>query len=181
MKVPTLKALVAVGLLALLVNSGYIAAFAHPTIFYMANVLGHLVLGIGLAIAFAVLLLRDADVRRRTAASTLLFVVALGFGLWLTWYGNIREHAWALRAHIVAAVLGVAALGRYAMRLAQSHGPSRSFGRALQAVAVVALVFPLVAMTYAERFPPPSSRIVNPSAPPLTMEGEGGGPASPFF
>src|SRR5947209_1720044 len=100
MKLPTLKAAVAVGLLALLLNSGYIAAFAHPTIFYMANVLAHLVLGVALAIACFVLIARDADLRRRLAVSAILLTVALALGLWLTWYGNIHEHAWALRSHI---------------------------------------------------------------------------------
>ena len=36
----------------LLVNTAYIAAFASPTIFYMGNVLAHLVLGLVLAVAF---------------------------------------------------------------------------------------------------------------------------------
>jgi tetratricopeptide (TPR) repeat protein len=181
MKFPRLETLVGAGFLILLANSGYIAAFAHPTIFYMANVLAHLLLGVALAVAFGLLLVRDPDRLRRTAASALLFAIALGFGLWLTWYGNIREHAWALRAHIVAAVLGVAALVPYLVRLSRSYGRGRMFGRTVQIVAVIALAFPLLAMAYAERFPPASSRIVNPSAPPLTMEGEGGGPQSPFF
>src|SRR5215472_955701 len=99
MKVPTLRTLVGGGLLVLLLNSGYLAAFASPTIFYMTNVLGHLVLGVVLAVAFAILLARDSDLRPRSAASALLFAIALGFGLWLMWYGNIRDHAWALRAH----------------------------------------------------------------------------------
>jgi Tfp pilus assembly protein PilF len=181
MKLPTLKSLVGVGLLVLLLNSGYIAAFAHPTIFYMGNVLAHLVLGVALAVAFAVLLVRDADSRRRFAAPALLFAIALGIGLWITWYGNIREHAWALQAHIVAAVLGVAALAPYVLRLSRSQGPGRRFGVALQAVAVLALAFPLFVTAYARGYPAPSSRIVNPGSPPLTMEGEGGGPKSPFF
>ena len=181
MKLPTLESFLGVGLLVLLLNSGYLAAFAHPTIFYMANVLGHLVLGVVLAIAFAILLTRDAGLRRRSAASTLLFAIALGFGLWLTWYGNIREHAWALRAHIVAAVLGVAALAPYALRLSRGRGPSRTFGVSLPSIAIVALALPLVATAYARRYPPASARIANPSAPPLTMDGEGGGPTSPFF
>src|ERR1043165_110926 len=181
MRFPKLETLVGAGFLVLLANSGYIAAFAHPTIFYMANVLAHLVLGVVLAVAFAMLFVRNGDLRRRTAASALLFAVALGFGLWLTWYGNIREHAWALRAHIVAAGLGVAALAPYAVRLSRSYGPARTLGRWTQIVALLALAFPLLATTYAKRFPPASSRIVNPDSAPLTMEGEGGGPKSPFF
>ena len=69
MKRPTLKDLVGVGFIVLLLNSGYIAAFAHPTIFYMTNVLAHLMLGVAIAVAGAALLVRDADVRRRTTCS----------------------------------------------------------------------------------------------------------------
>ena len=60
----SLRAVVGAGFLLLLANSGYIAAFANPTIFYMTNVLAHLVIGVLLAVLFAVLLLRDAEVRR---------------------------------------------------------------------------------------------------------------------
>src|SRR5437899_7674919 len=51
-RLPTLKALLGAGVIVLLVNTGYIAAFASPTIFYMTNVLAHLVLGVVLAVGF---------------------------------------------------------------------------------------------------------------------------------
>ena len=47
------KRIAAIAFLALIINSAYIAAFAHPSIFYMANVLLHLGLGLGLMIVAA--------------------------------------------------------------------------------------------------------------------------------
>ena len=47
---------IAVLFLALLVNTGYVAAFSSPTVFYMTNVLGHVVLGAVLAIALLFIL-----------------------------------------------------------------------------------------------------------------------------
>src|SRR5262245_55964920 len=144
MKLPTLKTFVGVGLLVLLLNSGYIAAFAHPTIFYMTSVLGHLVLGVVLSIAFAVLLVRDRSLARILAPSALLFAIAFGFAAWLTWYGNIRQHSWALEAHIVAAVLGVVALLPYVVGLSRSSGPGRTFAFATQVIAIMSLALPIV-------------------------------------
>jgi tetratricopeptide (TPR) repeat protein len=181
MNTPSLKTLVAAGFLVLLINSGYIAAFAHPTIFYMGNVLAHLVIGVLLAVLYAALLARDREVRRGAGPAALFFAVALGFGLWLTYYGNIREHAWAMKAHIAAAALGVAALMPYAIALARRWGTARALGCAMVAASVFALAFPIAAIQYQKRYPPASSRIVNPTSPPLTMNGEGGGPSSPFF
>ena len=49
----SLRQTVGVGLVILLVNTGYIAAFASPTVFYMANVLAHLVIGVLVAVLYA--------------------------------------------------------------------------------------------------------------------------------
>ena len=77
---PALKTLVWLGFVVLLVNTGYIAAFASPTIFYVGNVVAHLVIGVVLAFMFAALLAQDADIRRWTAGSALCFTIALGSG-----------------------------------------------------------------------------------------------------
>jgi hypothetical protein len=87
-----LKSAVGLGFAALLVNTGYIAAFASPTIFYMANVLVHLVLGVALAAGFAVLLRQDREIRRWTLGAAALFTVALGTALYLVVYGNVHDH-----------------------------------------------------------------------------------------
>ena len=57
MKNNTLQKWLAILFLILLVNTAYIAAFSSATVFYMANVLLHLVLGIvlSLAVVFTIL------------------------------------------------------------------------------------------------------------------------------
>src|SRR4051812_26577424 len=110
MKVPTLRTAVGAGFVLLLLNTGYISAFATASIFYMGNVLLHLVLGLVLGVALALLLKREPELRRPLSASSVLFAIALGFGLYLVWAGNLREHRWVLNAHIAAAAAGVIAL-----------------------------------------------------------------------
>src|ERR1041384_6204755 len=53
----TAKVLV-IGYLVLLVNSSYLAAYANPSLFYFGSVAFHLLMGIALAIAFAVYALK---------------------------------------------------------------------------------------------------------------------------
>src|SRR5215204_6449949 len=106
MKVPTLKTAVGAGFVILLLNTGYISAFATPSIFYMANVLLHLVLGLAVATTFALLLKREPDLRRQLIAPAGLFTIALAFALWLVLVGNLREHRWLLNAHVVASLFG---------------------------------------------------------------------------
>ena len=82
----TLAGLTAISLIVLIVNSAYIAAFASPTIFYMGNVMVHLVLGTALAVAFVWLLFRDAVMRRELLIAAALFFFALlaaGYLLWM--------------------------------------------------------------------------------------------------
>ena len=72
MKNRSLEYFLAVLFLALLANTGYVAAFSSPTVFYMTNVLGHVVLGAVLAIASLFVLRRTRllRMRRRQPASS---------------------------------------------------------------------------------------------------------------
>jgi hypothetical protein len=108
--------------IVLLVNTAYVAAYSLPTVFYMTNVLFHLGLGLALVIALALLLARDPELRRGIPAAVLCFLVAFGFAVYLTVWGNTTPHRWAYWAHIVAAAVGVAALVPYVWRQAASHG-----------------------------------------------------------
>ncbi|HUR33385.1 MAG TPA: multiheme c-type cytochrome, partial [Vicinamibacterales bacterium] len=180
----TLTTVVAVSLLLLTVNAGYIWAFASPTIFYMGNVLAHLVIGIIFAVAGAALLVRDGDLRRRVPVqlAALAMLAALAFGVYLVYEGNILELRWALRAHIAASVVGVAGVLWYAWRRIGSGGRSvRRYAVALQGAAVFLVVLPVTTTLWTRAHPDPRDRIVNPLVPPLTPAHEGGGPASPFF
>jgi tetratricopeptide (TPR) repeat protein len=175
------RSFLSAGTIVLLVNTGYIAAFATPSVFYMMNVLAHLVLGVALAIGFAVLLVRDRAVRLPLMASAVFFAMAVGCAAYLVAYGNVHAHAWALRAHIVTAILGVVALIPYAFMTLRVRQSSRVFGVGVPAAAAFALILPVGVFVYAKTHPPSDGRIVNPDAPPVTMDGEGGGPKSPFF
>jgi tetratricopeptide (TPR) repeat protein len=181
MKRPTLRAAVGAGFVLLLINTGYIAAFNTPSIPYMMNVLAHFVGGLALAGAFAWLLTREPELRRPLVVASALFAISIVFALWLVAVGNLREHQWILWAHIGTAVLGVVAVLPYAFGLARSVGRPRTLGLGVHSAAAFAAVLPLAATIYVKAYPNPYDRIVNPTSAPLSMQGEGGGPGSPFF
>src|SRR4051812_37861720 len=169
----------------LLVNSAYIAAFASPTIFYMSNVLGHLVLGVILAVAFAVLLARRPDLRPGVVPAAVLFLIALAAGIWLSVAGNVRAHRPVLWAHVAAAGLGGIALGIWLWRRSAAAGDARPgwarFRQAFAVAAVLLVALPAATLLWRKANPNPNDRIVNPRVVPASMQEEGGGPKSPFF
>src|SRR5436305_4612022 len=165
----------------LLVNTAYITAFASPTVFYMTNVLVHLVLGLTLAVAFGVLLARRPDLRAGSGPAAALLGIARIAGLWLAVAGNVLAHRPVLWAHIVAAGLGVIALGVWLWRRSAAGGGWTRFRQAFVAAAVLLVAFPAVMALWRKAHPDPNARIVNPLVVPTSMQGEGGGPKSPFF
>ncbi len=165
---------IAIAFLALLLNTAYIAAFASATVFYMGNVLIHLVLGVVLAIAIVVLIVKNAALRKAIAPALWLFLLALLTAAYLVAAGNIREHRWAWWAHVATAAIGVAALIPYAWKQPR-------FRPAFQVALAILVLFPLSTFIYRRLWPNPNDRIRNPHTAPISMDGEGGGPTSPFF
>src|SRR5690242_10018120 len=106
----------AVCFLVLLVNTGYIAAFASPTVFYMGNVLLHLGLGVGLSMAAGWAIVKDMELRRGIVMALPLLALAVLAAAYLVIAGNLHEHQWALLAHVIAAGLGVVALAPFAWK-----------------------------------------------------------------
>lgn len=165
----------------LLINSGYLAAFATPSIFYMMNVLAHVVLGLVLGAVFVRLLARGAVLRRGARAATVLLMLSGALGLVLFYVGALREHRWLLWAHIVTAAAGVAALLVSVRRLARSAGGGWPvFNRWLQGVTA-AMVLLALAGRLLDPFHARYAAIRNPAVTPASMEEEGGGPTSPFW
>ena len=162
--------------LALLLNSGYIWAFASPTAFYIGNMVAHLVLGLALAAAFAWQRIRYPELRRGTNVAAVLFAVAIGCALYLVKVGNLIVHRRVLVAHIAAALLGTLALAPHVWRAG-----TPKFRNAFAACLAFALLFPACVTVYSRRFPDPRARIRNPQTAPLSMQQEGDGPRSPFF
>ena len=171
MRSPGSHRLLAGGALVLLINTAYVWAFASPTIFYMGNVLLHVVLGTAVVAGFLVLWRQ----RVPTLAAAAL-IVSLALGLFLTWAGATTPNRWALWAHILAAALALGALGRFVAKHA-----TRGYARAFRLCLVLFVALPLSARLYEKFFPDPAHRIVNSRPAPTSMEGEGGGPDSPFF
>jgi len=91
----SLEFFLAVLFLALLANTGYVAAFSSPTVFYMTNVLAHVVLGAVLAIA-SLFVLRRSRLLSDAPAAVGFLLLAFIFGAVLTYAGNVRDNAWIL-------------------------------------------------------------------------------------
>ncbi len=137
----------------LLLNAAYVAALPSPTIFYVGNVLLHVVLGL----AGAVLLCWQW---RRSPRIAVLAIAAL-LGVFLLIKGAVFDNRWALWAHVALAVAGMALLLPAARWRA---------GLAVLVVAAAAL-----------RFGAMPDRIRNPQTVALSMAQEGAGPKSPFW
>jgi tetratricopeptide (TPR) repeat protein len=181
MKTRSLEYWIAIAFIALLVNTGYVAAFSSATIFYMANVLGHVVLGAALTIAVLFVVRRIGLLAGAPLAIGFL-LLAFGLGAILTYAGNVHNNAWILRSHIAAAAIGVAALVPFVWRKASREGGGwLPFKRGFEVALIVLVALPIAGHGYKRFFPDPHNRIVNPASPPLAMQGEGGGPKSPFF
>lgn len=167
-------------LLALLLNTAYIAAFADPTIFYMGNVLVHFVLGLALAGAVGLLLWRRRELSRELAVPAALFTFALATGIWLAVAGNVMQNRWLLWTHVIASCLSVAALIPWVWRKVAEGPDWRRFGRAFAGAVVLLLVMPAALFFYRQANPLPAG-ISNPLIVPTSMHEEGEGPESPFF
>ena len=160
--------------LILLINSAYIWAFAFPTVFYMGNVLLHLVLGIAAAAGLLWLLWKDPAIAQRNAFAVGALCTAAATGFYLARFGAVTENRWAIYAHIALALAGSAALVPFLWRFDTVRKP-------LVACLAMIVVLPAGAKLYQRAFPNPDDRIRNPEYVPTTMAEEGSGPKSPFW
>ncbi len=168
--------------IVLLVNTAYISAFASPTVFYMTNVLFHLGLGTALLVGLLMLLRKDAEVRKGIGAPLALFLLSAAAAFVLAVVGNTREYRWLLWTHIVTSVLGLVALIPYAWKKAAEYsGGWKTFRNAFAWSLVLLVLFPSSTALSRRTYPDPDNSIVNPPTAPISMDGEGGGPRSPFF
>ncbi len=150
-------------LILLAINSAYLSAFAHASIFYEANVLLHLGLGLALAL-LAVRLARSYPIECG------IFLAAALAAVYLVFQGNTYDQRWVLRLHILLAELALAFIGWRFIRL-RFAGRSRAVGVAALAVLVLLPIVP---------WPQARNRIENLPSAPLSMDLEGAGAQSPF-
>jgi tetratricopeptide (TPR) repeat protein len=158
---------------ALLLNSAYLASRADASLFYYANVVAHVILGI--AVALVILPALGAAVSPPARVSMLLLLVSAGTGAYLAIAGATRAHRTAFIVHAALGVAGAVGLAWIGMRQ-----PTRRRAMAAMATGTALVVaVPLWSATTgrrSERF-----RIDNPGIVPAQMEEEGGGERTPFF
>src|SRR5271165_5544399 len=164
-----MKQLIAFAFVALLINAAYVAALPSATVFYVANVLLHVVLGLVAAVGLWWLY------QQETWIAAGFYTGSLAFGLWLTWFGATRPNRWAVILHVTMALLATIALLPYLYR------QNRTAFRAVAAGLALLLVLPASVKLYQRSFPDPSLSIRNPLVVPASMQEEGAGPKSPFW
>jgi tetratricopeptide (TPR) repeat protein len=168
----------------LLLNSAYLAASSSASLFYFANVLGHIVLGAALAI-FGLRAIRAGWLTRqfRRAATATLVGLGAGTGIVLTVVGATRPYAWLLSTHIISTSIGSVMLVAWVIwpAIQMRPGRRRTFAAASMLLIVAAAAAGTVAAYRHDHQRRLQYRIANPEVVPLTMEREGAGPASPFF
>lgn len=163
------------GLFFLILNASYLYAFDSPTLFYVVNVLLHVLVGLAVLGIFLVWLKQHftaLDIGLKVAVSLLGLSGILGVVLIYT--GTSRPYQWLLNLHIVFAVTGVLVLVGMLIRRRQNW-------RWAGSLTALAFIFPLSVEAWRAASPDPSHTISNPILAPLSMDEEGAGPQSPFF
>ena len=168
----------------LLLNSAYLAASAAPTLFYFANVVAHIVIGI----AVTAWLARAWAVNRRAFPwllnlASVVVAAGVGFGLAIAVAGAAGRLRWMLTVHIALMLIGVVPWLMYGAAAALrrvASGRRLALGVAYAVLSIGLLGAPALASRNsaadAERF-----TIRNPPVVPATMEQEGPGTRGPFF
>ena len=172
----------------LLLNSAYLWPFADPTLFYLGNLVLHMLLGLLLTAACLVYLFRHfKSLSFAMRLGLILFLLSALPGIVLMKVGGMRPNRWLLHTHIAmaipAAILLAAAFRAFARRVSSGlgRGASQLAWRSYLVALPMLVVLPVGVKTYRHYFPSPGDRIQNPTTAPTSMYEEGAGENSPFF
>jgi len=159
----------------LVLNSGYLAAFAEPSLFYMLNVLLHVVLGVALVIPFFIFVRRFLENDAPKGKELAIYMGRLGYwclapcvltGLYLAVVNATHLHGWILYFHIAAGFIGVAFFQKAIRSVAHkvsTNNPYDVAGRVAWIVVVISIFFPILIGIYNLLLPGDGERIVNPA------------------
>ena len=115
--------LLLLGFLVLLINSAYLISFGEPTLFYIGNVLIHIVLGVALIVPFIVYVCKRFDGMSIIGKGG---VVSLGIGaisgVYLMCVGATTPNRWLLILHIVTVTLGCDSICRTPVDFGETRG-----------------------------------------------------------
>jgi tetratricopeptide (TPR) repeat protein len=170
----------------LVLNTAYLWSFAEPSIFYMSNVVLHMLLGVSLTfVALRYFFRYGSAMSVATRAATLLFLLCAIPGMVIMVIGGLRPYRWILHLHIGLALLALLAVGlalRGALKQRQDSPSPLGLVRRSYVVSLSALVFlPTLVNCYHHFRPDPRDRIQNPTTAPASMDEEGDGSSSPFY
>lgn len=195
------KKLLTAGFFLLILNSAYLAVSASPTLFYMANLLFHVVCGLILIIPFARCgwrLLRCAPeggsrgIHMLGQAGYGLMLISMTAGLALVILGNVRPHRWILYTHVASAIpatcLVLVYLGRAAGQREWLSRPLLRWGTltgtlgSLGILGVLGILGPMWLLSRAVESADTGKTIRNPLLPPASMDEESmHGAKGPFY
>lgn len=166
----------------LILNSGYLAAFAEPTLFYMFNVLLHIVLGVALVIPFFIFVRRFLAHEAPRGSELAVYMGRLGYwslspcvltGLYLVVVNATHAHHWVLYFHITIGFIGVAFFQKSIRSVAHKISVKNSYdiaGRVAWVVFIVALLLPLSTNMYNFFLPRERGLITNSVLPPNSLK-----------
>ncbi|HMC75646.1 MAG TPA: tetratricopeptide repeat protein [Vicinamibacterales bacterium] len=174
--------LAATGVFAL--NTAYLAGTADASLFYFANVVAHMALGVALAFVLGRLLLRSwPSTGMFVRAASILCAAGALTGVAIMVVGAAGPFRRLLTVHIALSLAGGLPLLVYvaALRLRAAVGRQRATFALLCAALVLVFLGSVASAVRSDDAQRAKYRIVNPAAPPASMDGEGRGPESPFF
>jgi len=160
----------------LFISALYLYAFPQPNIFYAVIVLLHALVGLVAAALLLRFLFRNfRETSTLGRAGWLLVTAGALIGVLLIKTGTPRSQGNVLSAHILLSIAGAAIVLSEWSRL-----PFKPLVRCALTLLVLATLGFAAHYTRQSRWHN-RARIVNPSLPPASMNGEGDGPAGPFF
>ena len=166
----------------LVVSAIYLYAFPQANVLYAGVVLLHAIAGVVVSVWLLFWLARSLFSRQGDplvrAGMVFLFLGAIP-GLALIYTGALRTHWTLVYVHIGVSFLGAGLI--VAARFGARGWLLRHAVVRVAAVLAVLVVLAPVARYLRETRWSRHGRIENPALPPLTMNGEGDGPAGPFF
>lgn len=172
--------------MALVLNGAYLAAFATPSLFYVANSLLHPVLGIVAALSGWLAIRRRRHLFESGLGRLMLafFALAGAAGAYLSVEGMTRPHSMALYAHVASALFALFLLLLFLRQRRSQRGVSPLWQGAWRwsvAVFAASAVLYGTAGLYRRVFSDPMDSIQNPASAPLSMTKEGAGDGSLMF
>ena len=177
-----LAKLLVIGFLAMVLNTSYLVSSVAPTFFHYSNVAFHILAGFVLALLLIFYLVRNFSAIPLVAKmASALLIIGSGVGAALFYIYNTHNHRSIFLLHIAVAVAGAVLMMLFLLtRSRRAAMANHSLAKLYVVIVIAALALPIAARAY-DRAYGNRYRITNPLTAPDSMDGEGGGPSSPFY